>query len=206
MYELKKDGRLYGYEDYARYVKLQTNGVYVLCPADEAQGVVVNNDYVAHLEGKPELPGTETVSIREFNGPAKLAAITAEGAALAQASTAEPAATVGVLVDGFPKWEPGAYYEKRYTLFEHKGDVYFTRQPNITAYAHQEPGTTGMESVYGIRPVPDDVGIFPYRYNMAASVGMKVREADTVYECYQAVDPMLWPPSQLPAHFTTWEP
>ena len=137
----------------------------------------------------------------------KINAITKEGAALAQASTEEPTATVGVLAEGFPKWEPGMVFEKRYSLFSYNGDVGFTRQENITAYEHQPPFSAGMESVYGIRPVPDDAGIYPYRYNMAASVGMKVRdEAGQVWECYQAIDPMLYPPEQLPAHFRIWEP
>ena len=132
----------------------------------------------------------------------KINAITKEGAALAQASREEPTATVGVLAGGFPVWEPGAYYEKRYTLFEHKGDVYFTRQPGVTAYAHQEPGATGMESVYGVRPMPDDDGIYPYRYNMAANVGMLVRDYEgDVWRCTQPIDPMLYPPEYLPAHF-----
>ena len=189
----------------------------------EKDGGYVYDEYTAVLKAKPNieqdvqrrqkewLTSLKTISmeqnaLQKEAADRKLNMVTVEGAALAQASAEEPTATVGVLVDGFPKWEPGAYYEKRYSLFEHKGDVYFTRQPNITAYAHQEPGTTGMESVYGIRPVPDDEGVYPYRYNMAASVGMKVREGETVYECYQAVDPMLWPPSQISAHFRIWEP
>lgn len=136
----------------------------------------------------------------------KINAITKEGAALAQASNEEPTATVGVLADGFPAWEPGMVFEKRYSYFTYNGDVGFTRQANITAMEHQPPFSTGMEAIYGIRPVPDDEGIYPYRYNMAASVGMKVREDGAVYECYQAIDPMLYPPSDLPAHFRIWEP
>lgn len=136
----------------------------------------------------------------------KINAITKEGAALAQASNEEPTATVGVLADGFPVWEPGMVFEKRFSYFTYNGDVGFTRQANITAMEHQPPFTVGMESVYGIRPVPDDGGVFPYRYNMAASVGMKVREGEMVYECYRAVDPMLYPPERLPAHFKILDP
>lgn len=131
----------------------------------------------------------------------KINAITKEGAALAQASTERPTATVGVLAGGFPAWKPGRVFEKQYSLFVHNGVVGFTRQPGITAMEHQPPFSPGMESVYGVRPVPDEEGIYPYRYNMAASVGMKVREDGAVYECYQAIDPMLYPPSDLPAHF-----
>ena len=48
---------------------------------------------------------------------------------------------------------------------------------------------------------PDADGVYPYVYNMAATVGMRVREGDAVYVCKQAIDPMLWPPSQVAAHF-----
>lgn len=189
----------------------------------EKDGAYQYDEYTAVLKAKPNieqdvqrrqkewLTSLKTISmeqnaLQKEAADRKLDRVTVEGAALAQASNEEPTATVGVLADGFPKWAPGMVFEKRYSLFSYQGDVGFTRQDNITAMAHQPPFSTGMESVYGIRPVPDDDGVYPYRYNMAASVGMKVREGETVYECYQAVDPMLWPPSQLPAHFTTWEP
>ena len=136
----------------------------------------------------------------------KINAITKEGAALAQASNEEPTATVGVLADGFPKWEPGMVFEKRYSLFSYQGSVGFTRQEKITALEHQPPFSAGMESVYGIRPVPDDAGIYPYRYNMAASVGMQVRDRDVVYECIRSIDLVLYPPADLPAHFVVKAP
>jgi len=197
MYEITKNGTRLSLEDKARYTKHQKNGVDILCSFEEADGIAILNDYIEPLDG---------VDVREFNGPARMSAVIAEGAALAQASQEEPAATVGVLAEGFPAWEPGAYYEKRYTLFEHKGDVYFTRQDGITAYAHQEPGATGMESVYGIRPIPDEEGVYPYRRNMAASVGMQVRDRDVVYECIRSIDPVLYPPADLPAHFVVKAP
>lgn len=131
----------------------------------------------------------------------KLDMVTVEGASLAQASTEEPTATVGVLSDGFPQWKPGMVFEKQYSLFTHNGIVGFTRQANITAYAHQEPFSPGMESVYGVRPVPDNNGVYPYIYNMAASVGMKVQDNGQIWICRQAIDPMLYPPENLPAHF-----
>ena len=53
-----------------------------------------------------------------------------------------------------------------------------------------------------MRPKPDLDGVYPYEYNMAASVGMRVRDTDgTVYLCYQPIDPLLYPPSQAAAHF-----
>jgi hypothetical protein len=72
MYEIYKDGRVISYEDKARYVKLQSNGTYCLCDEPEAHGVVVNNEYICHLEGKPPIPVAETVSIVEINGSALL--------------------------------------------------------------------------------------------------------------------------------------
>ena len=72
MYEIYKDGSVISYEDKARYAKLQSNGTYCLCDEPEAHGVVVNNEYICHLEGKPPIPVAETVSIVEINGSALL--------------------------------------------------------------------------------------------------------------------------------------
>lgn len=202
MYYVIKDGAVISTEDKARYVKLQDNGVYVLCPEVDAEGIVVNNDYVCHLSGKPPLPGVDTVSLVEFSGADKISSVLTEGAKLAQASTSVPDATVGVLSDGFAEWQPGITYEKQYSLFTYNGKVGFTRQANITAQAHQPPFSTGMEAIYGVRPVPDRFGVYLYNYNMAANISMKVKEGEDVYTCIQTIDVMLWPPSQLPAHFT----
>lgn len=128
-------------------------------------------------------------------------AILTEAVTTAQAATEAPSATVGVLSDGIPAWKPGKTYEKQYTLFTHDGKVGFTRQPNLTAQAHYPPFSIGTESLYGVRSVPDENGVYPYIYNMAASVGMKVSDGDMVYECIQAIDPMLHPPGAIPAHF-----
>lgn len=204
MYKLiKNDGAILSTEDKARYVKMQSNGVLVLCPESEAQGLVVDNDYAVNLEGRTPIPDIEiTVSLSEFNGPDKLAAVTAEGAALAQGR--EPTATVGILAEGFPAWEPGKLYEKAYSLFVYDGKVGFTRQANITAQEHQPPFSTGMEAIYGVRPIPDDNGIYPYVYNMKSEVGMRVRSAkdSNVYAAIQPADPLLYDPADVPALFT----
>ena len=127
--------------------------------------------------------------------------ILTEAVDAAQASSDVPSATVGVLFDGIASWEPGKTYEKMYTLFTYDGKVGFTRQPNLTALDVYPPFSVGTEALYGVRPAPDDEGVYPYVYNMAAKVGMRVREGDVVYKCYQAIDPVLYPPSQIPAHF-----
>ncbi len=137
---------------------------------------------------------------REIDGKdTRIAALAAAGAVQAQAAKAEPIATVGIFADGFEPWEAGKSYAQ-YDLFSYDGKVGFCRQA-VTAMAHQPPFSTGMEAIYGVRPIPDADGVYPYVYNMAATVGMKVRDGGVVYVCKQAIDPMLWPPSQVAAHF-----
>lgn len=197
MYEILKNNTRLDVVDKVKYTKVQRNGISCLCPADEADGVVIADSHIEPLAG---------VSIVEFNGPAKLASVTAEGAALAQASTNIPPATVGVLVEGFDEWQPDTLYPKQYTLIAYQGTVYFTRQASLTSSAVYPPGSPGTESLYGVRPVPDAVGVYPYVYNMGASAGMLVADGGVTYECTRAIDPVLYPPSQIPAHFKALEP
>ena len=65
------------------------------------------------------------------------------------------------------------------------------------------PFSPGTEALYGARPAPDADGVYPYVYNMAAAVGMLVRDPDDglVYECTQAISDMLFRPGMIPAHF-----
>lgn len=136
---------------------------------------------------------------REIDGKdTRIAALAAAGAA--QIAGQVPVATAGLFAPALPAWEPGTSYAQ-YAPFVYDGAVYFARQA-VTAMEHQPPGSTGMEAIYGVRPVPDAEGIYPYTYNMAASAGMRVREGDAVYICTRAIDPLLYPPSQVAAHFT----
>ena len=127
----------------------------------------------------------------------RIAALAAAGAA--QIAVHVPVATAGLFAPALPAWEPGTSYAQ-YAPFVHEGTVHFARQA-VTALEHQPPGSTGMEAIYGVRPVPDAEGIYPYTYNMAASAGMRVREGDAVYVCTREIDPLLYPPSQVAAHF-----
>lgn len=127
----------------------------------------------------------------------RISALAAAG--VAQIAGQELVATAGLFAPALDAWTPGTAYAKN-RVFTHNGAVYFTRQA-VTAMAHQQPGSTGMEAIYGVRPIPDADGVYPYVYNMAATVGMRVREGGAVYVCKQAIDPMLWPPSQVAAHF-----
>lgn len=116
----------------------------------------------------------------------------------AQAGNVAPIAEAGRF--DFPSWAPGKAYAKN-ELFSYNGMVGFARQA-VTAQAHQPPFSPGMEAIYGVRPRPDKFGIYPYAYNMASDVGMRVREGTDVYLCIQAYPVMTYPPSQVPAHFT----
>lgn len=134
----------------------------------------------------------------------RIKTISAAGAqevkALSVATNSAPAAQIGVFADGVEPWEAGKTYEQ-YDLFNYDGAVGYVKQPSLTAQDIYPPFSVGTEALYGARPAPDDEGVYPYVYNMAASVGMKVRDGETVYECIQAIPDMLYPPSMLAAHF-----
>lgn len=126
-----------------------------------------------------------------------------EGVRLVTESGAEPAATVGVLVDGFPAWEPDKAYALN-EVFAYDGKVGFARQA-LTSSSVYPPFSTGTEALYGVRPAPDADGVYPYVYNMAVTVGMRVRDNDIVYRCIQAANPLLYAPGDVPALFTREE-
>ena len=129
--------------------------------------------------------------------------ILAEGVRMVKEAGAEPAATVGVLVDGFPAWEADKAYALN-EVFSYQGKVGFARQA-LTSSSVYPPFSTGTEALYGVRPAPDADGVYPYVYNMAVTVGMRVRDNDIVYRCIQAANPLLYAPGDVPALFTREE-
>lgn len=112
-----------------------------------------------------------------------------------------PTADSGLFVESTEPWKANKSY-KQYDLFSYNGNMGFVKQAH-TSQAHWIPFTTGTESLYGARPAPDADGVYPYAYNMAADVGMKVRDPDDglVYECIQKINDMLYKPHEIPAHF-----
>ena len=124
------------------------------------------------------------------------------GQALAQSAQMQtPPANLGVFGAGeYSAWEAGKAYAAG-EVFSYDGQVGFVKQAH-TSGSTWIPFAAGTEALYGARPVPDADGVYPYVYNMAASVGMRVRGADgAVYVCTQAIPDMLWPPEQILAHF-----
>lgn len=115
----------------------------------------------------------------------------------------EPKANVGLFIMGTEDWEPGKAYE-RFDLVRYNGSIAWVKQ----AHTSQEtwlPFSVGTESLYGARPCPDEDSIYPYVYNMAVGLGMKVRHDGVLYECIQGTDSLLFEPGQVPALFKTIE-
>lgn len=112
-----------------------------------------------------------------------------------------PTADSGVYVETVKPWVAGKKYEKN-DLFSYNGNLGYIKQAH-TSQEQWIPFTQGTESLYGARPAPNADGIYPYAYNMAADVGMRVIDPDDglVYECIQTITDMLYKPHEIPAHF-----
>lgn len=126
----------------------------------------------------------------------------AAGAKMISESGTEPPAEAGVFAKGFNEWTPGKTYARN-EAFRYGEHVGFARQDGIVASEVYPPFSTGTEALYGVRPAPDEDGIYPYMYNMAVKNGMRVRENGEVYVCIApaGADPLLYPPSAVPALF-----
>lgn len=110
-----------------------------------------------------------------------------------------PTADAGILTDGASEWEVGHAY-KRGDVFKYEGNMGFVKQDH-TSQSTWLPFTTGTESLYGARPKPIN-GVYPYTYNMAVELDMRVSENGEVYVCYaNPTETLIWPPSQVPAIF-----
>lgn len=110
-----------------------------------------------------------------------------------------PTADVGVLTDGANEWEVGHEY-KRDDIFKYEGSLGFVKQDH-TSQSNWLPFSTGTESLYGARPKPVN-GVYPYVYNMACELGMRVSENGKIYVCYaNPTESLLWAPSTVPAIF-----
>lgn len=120
---------------------------------------------------------------------------------LCKSAAQPPTADSGIFASATVPWESGVYYTQ-YALFSYNGVMGYVKQAH-TAAAHYPPFSAGTEALYGARPSPDEDGIYPYAYNMAAESGMRVRDPDDgkVYECYQGIGDMIYKPHEIPAHF-----
>lgn len=64
IYEIWKDDTLVGVTGEVSYIRLHSNGCYVLCPEADAQGIAVGGTPY-NLQGREPMPGLETVSLTE---------------------------------------------------------------------------------------------------------------------------------------------
>ena len=142
------------------------------------------------------------IKTRNENKISSLADIGARQLKLVCAETEKvPDADCGVFAEKIEPWEVGKAYEKN-DLFSYDGNLGYVKQ----AHTSQEvwlPFTQGTEALYGARPAPNADGIYPYTYNMAADIGMRVIDPDDglTYECIQSITDMLYKPHEIPAHF-----
>ena len=213
MYTITKNGTEIAVTERPTYIRLQSNGAFGLCTREQAHGVAWEG-VPYHVEGFPAIDreGVETVVLTEIDGGRRLMQTDKHVAVLAAAGVKQiqvycasgnaPSADSGVFVDGAEAWEAGKSYE-RGESFAYNGTMGYVKQ----AHTSQDiwlPFTLGTEALYGARPAPDENDIYPYVYNMAADVGMRVRDPDDhmVYICIQAIPDMLYKPHEIPAHFT----
>ena len=123
--------------------------------------------------------------------------------AIVNADTDAPPVDAGLF--DYARWTPDTAYaiNQLFVYPDETGEdqVGFCRNA-FTSSAVYPPFSPGTESLYGIRPrqLPD--GTYPYKYNMKAEAGMRVRSGGKVYLCYNPIDPVINDPSVLPAHFT----
>lgn len=115
-----------------------------------------------------------------------------------------PTADSGVYAGAVDPWESGKTYEKG-DLFSYGGNLGYVKQGH-TSQETWLPFSQGTEALYGARPAPNEDGVYPYAYNMAAEVGMKVLDPDDglTYKCIQDISDMLYKPHEIPAHFVVW--
>lgn len=198
MYSIMKNGQQLKLADDIQYIKVQSNGCYALCHPNDAEGIcadsaVFMNDEYDH--------------IRSFDGIASLMDVSAtmrkQTKQACAATNTPPSAEVGKAYYGVEPWEAGKTYTM-YDLFMYNGSMGWVKQ----AHTSQEtwlPFAAGTESIYGARPIPDSTGVYPYVYNMAVEIGMKVKHEGVVYECIQGTSSLLYSPDQVAALFKVVE-
>ena len=76
MYKITKDGAALGMTEAVNYIKMHDNGCFVLCPEDEAQGIV-HAGTAYHLLGRPDMGDAETIMLEEVDAGAELANVQA---------------------------------------------------------------------------------------------------------------------------------
>lgn len=198
MYGIMKNGQQLKLADDIQYIKVQPNGCYALCHPNDAEGICAGGqvfmndayDYIQSFDGIESLMDVSAMARDQIKQ-------------VCAATNTPPSAEIGKAYYGAEPWEAGKTYAM-YDLFTHNGSMGWVKQ----AHTSQEtwlPFAVGTESIYGARPVPNSAGVYPYVYNMAVEVGMKVKHEGVVYECIQGTDSLLYSPDQAAALFKVIE-
>lgn len=110
--------------------------------------------------------------------------------------------TSGLFEADAPMWEPGKTYT-RGDIFRFGNSVGYVKQPTLVAQDNYPPFSVGTEALYGARPIPDTVGVYPYTYNMGIFEGMLVKDNGIVYKSITGTwdnpTELLYNPSQVPS-------
>lgn len=141
MFRIIKDGAELGLTENLNYIVQAENGCYVLCPEQNASGIVFEGTPY-HLLGRDEMEGLETVSLEVTDAGAEISkANTTNGivfVTMAEAGSIDPV-TAAEHADLFAEWAyPVAY--KTGQIRRYKGTLYKCVQ-NHTSQADWTPDT-----------------------------------------------------------------
>lgn len=212
MYEIRKDGALLALTEQVNYIRLHTDGFYLLCTEAEAQGVAVAGTPY-HLQGREEMQGCETVLVQETDAGTALQAAqetAAEGAKMngqvqaavklyVQKATDIPDEQALEMPDLFKNWDEvlaaGTELAAN-TVLNLDGQLYRVVQA-VTPQAHQRPDSEGMLAIY--RPIDQthagtQEDPIPFVYGMDTEQGKYYSHNGKLYLCNLTMPACVWPP------------
>ena len=142
MFRIIKDGANLGLTENLNYIKQAENGCFVLCPEQDASGIVFEgNPY--HLLGRNPLEGVETVMVERVDAGTELGKANNTGGimfvTLAEAGNIDPV-TAAEHADLFSEWAYPINY-KTGQIRRYKGSLYKCVQDH-TSQADWTPDTT----------------------------------------------------------------
>lgn len=141
MFRIIKDGANLGLTENLNYIKQAENGCFVLCPEQDASGIVFEgNPY--HLLGRSPLEGVETVMVERVDAGTELGKANNTGGimfvTLAEAGSIDPV-TAAEHADLFSEWAYPINY-KTGQIRRYKGSLYKCVQDH-TSQADWTPDT-----------------------------------------------------------------
>lgn len=218
MFKITKDGATMAMTEAPNYIKRAENGCFILCGADEAEGVACNGTPY-HLLGRPDMDGLDTVLLEEVDAGAEIYAtqettnatanVATQAAVAAQvyvrASTTIPDASALLMPDLFTTWaevlaaaQHGEGHLDQGAIINKDGNLFRVVPPGgVDPLESQPPDGEGMLAVY--RPiVPDHAGTLedpiPYVYGMDCHAGLYYSYEGKTWLCKADMIPCTWAP------------